>query len=162
CTWSINTLTHSSQRVLILAPHPDDESLGCGGTATLLSRAGVPVDVAFMTRGELGGKPGFKVSEVDQLVLSNQRAQEGVEACQALGVERVYFLSGHDGQVDQQSELSDEIFALLATGEYSTVFGPWPFDAHTDHCATFDWLVAALKRYQANLEIWLYEVWSTL
>jgi len=161
-TSSTNASCDAGPRVLVLSPHPDDESLGCGGTLALMTRAGVPVDVAYMTRGELGGKPGVKLPTIDQLVLGNQRSREAAAACQTLGIEHVFFLQGHDGQVHQRPELSDEILQLLASGDYSTVFCPWPFDVHKDHCATFDWLAAALVRLDRNVDIWLYEVWSTL
>lgn len=152
----------SCRRVLVLAPHPDDESLGCGGTMALLTKAGVSVDVAFVTRGEMGGKPGVTLPAIDQAVLGNRRSQEAADACRVLGVERLFFLSGRDGQVGERPELGDEILGLLETHDYGTVFAPWPFDAHRDHCATFDWLSAALSHYDRDLEIWLYEVWSTL
>jgi LmbE family N-acetylglucosaminyl deacetylase len=152
----------SGPRVLVLSPHPDDESLGCGGTLAMLTRAGVPVDVAYMTRGEMGGKPGVKLPVIDQFVLGNQRSLEAAAACRTLGVGKAFFLKGCDGQVDQRPELSDEIFQLLESGGYTTVFCPWPFDVHKDHCATFDWLAAALEHLDRNLDVWLYEVWSTL
>lgn len=152
----------SNPRVLVLSPHPDDESLGCGGTMALLAQAGVPVDVAFMTRGEMGGKPGVRLPAIDQVVLANQRTQEATGACRTLGVDRIFFLSGYDGQVEQCPKLRDEILCLLESGNYGTVFAPWPFDVHKDHCATFNWLAAALEVLDHDLEIWLYEVWSTL
>ena len=42
--------------VLVIAPHPDDESIGCGGTLCLHARRGDPITVAYLTSGELGLK----------------------------------------------------------------------------------------------------------
>jgi len=43
-------------KVLIIAPHPDDESIGCGGTLCLHARRGDPMAVVYLTSGELGLK----------------------------------------------------------------------------------------------------------
>ncbi len=48
-----------ARHVLVLAPHPDDETFGCGGTIRMLTESGIAVDVAFMTRGELGADEGL-------------------------------------------------------------------------------------------------------
>lgn len=149
-------------QVLVLAPHPDDESLGCGGTLKQLTEAGVAVDVAYMTRGERGFRRGGVLPPLDQLVLASQRAQEAVAACRILGVRNIHFLSGRDGALSEQPELAKEILQLLKSRDYCTVFCPWAFDFHPDHSGTFDHLIAALKAYECNPEIWLYEVWSTL
>lgn len=149
-------------QVLVLAPHPDDESLGCGGTLKQLTDAGVAVDVAYMTRGERGYRRGEILPLLDQLVLASQRAQEAMTACRILGVRNIHFLSGRDGALSEQPELSGEILQLLKSHEYKTVFCPWAFDFHPDHSATFDYLVEALRACNRDPEVWLYEVWSTL
>ena len=152
----------ASLQVLVLAPHPDDESLGCGGTLRQLTEGGVAVDVAYMTRGELGNKRGSVLPPLDQLVLASQRAQEGLEACRILGVRNVHFLGGRDGAVSSQPELAEQILQLLNGCNYNTVFCPWAFDFHPDHSGTFDHLVSALRACDRRPEVWLYEVWSTL
>jgi len=43
-----------TQSILVLSPHPDDESFGCGGTIKLLTQAGAAVDVVYLTSGEMG------------------------------------------------------------------------------------------------------------
>src|SRR5262245_2853888 len=103
---TINTLpaqrAELAMQVLVLAPHPDDESLGCGGTLRQLTDSGVIVDVAFMTRGELGGRRGVVMPPLDRLVLATQRGQEAVQACGILGVRNIHFLSGRDGDLCDQ------------------------------------------------------------
>ena len=38
----------------------------------------------------------------------------------------------------------------------------WPYDAHTDHAATYAMLHEALRHYHRDIDVWLYEIWSPL
>jgi LmbE family N-acetylglucosaminyl deacetylase len=150
------------RRALVLAPHPDDETFGCGGTIRMLTAGGVAVDVAFLTRGERGLEEGAAAAEDKQQHLAEVRSREAEAACQVLGVAKVLFLSGNDTQLREQSQLAGEIAKLLIAGGYQRVFCPWPEDAHDDHRATFVWLKRALAQSGAKLNAWLYEVWKPL
>ena len=48
----------TGKRVLVLAPHPDDETFGCGGSLALHAEAGDPVKVVFLTNGAAGEASG--------------------------------------------------------------------------------------------------------
>lgn len=159
-------LLHSlpaAQKILVLAPHPDDETLGCGGTLRLLASAGREIDVAYITRGELGFPAGQPLPNGEACdALAGRRSQEAQAACQWLGVRRIYFLEGSDRRVELQPQLSDAILNLLDQEEYGCVFCPWPRDCHKDHVATFQWFRRAVERWRHKLEAWLYEVWFPL
>lgn len=148
--------------VLVLAPHPDDEVLGCGGTIRLLADSGVPVDVLFMTRGELGVELATTPTEVEQIRLAETRTAEARASCKILGVRKVEFLNGRDSALHLQPQLAAEILGHLRTGEYSRVFCPWSQDGHGDHKATFQLLRRAILEFPARLDVWLYEVWTPL
>ncbi len=150
----------SSKADLVIAPHPDDETFGCGGTIRLVAESGTPVDVVFMTRGELGHEEGQAISEQQQADLAQVRSAEAVEACMALGARRVFFLDGKDTRLNEQSHLAADLLSILQSHHYRRVFCPWKGDAHKDHMATFVHLQNALKRYSAPLQLWLYEVWT--
>ena len=66
--------------VVVLAPHPDDETLGCGGLIALKRSLGAPVRVIFMTDGA-GSHSG-----VDRPALTATRKEEASAACNVLGV----------------------------------------------------------------------------
>jgi N-acetylglucosamine malate deacetylase 1 len=153
----------TSNDVLVLAPHPDDESFGCGGTIKQIASSGGNVDVVFMTRGENGaGDNDGPVAPAMQERLARQRSQEAGLACGVLGVRTVIFLPGRDGHLSMQPELSATLLRFLGQGGYRSVFCPWPLDGHPDHAATFDILAAALRLFPRPIETWLYEVWTPL
>jgi LmbE family N-acetylglucosaminyl deacetylase len=87
------SLTFSREdRVMVLAPHPDDESLGCGGVLHAAAKAGVPAHVVFLTNGD-ANELSFLVWEKHPVVSSNAvlamgrlRGQEALGAARALGL----------------------------------------------------------------------------
>lgn len=151
-----------SQKILVLAPHPDDMAIGCGGTIKSFSSAGHVVDVVYMTKGERGLKPGAILSEDTMLDLARQRSREARQCCTILGVSTITFLNGNDGQLHQQSELIQDLLRILEGNDYHIVFCPWKEDGHPDHIATFTILARALMSFSKEVDVWFYEVWNPL
>lgn len=151
-----------NKRVLVLAPHPDDETFGCGGTIRMLTEGGIQVDVAFLTRGEHGVEGGQAADPSAMRQTAELRTREANAACDVLGVRSVIFLGGSDTCLSEQPHLVEAILALLAEGQYQRIFCPWPEDAHDDHKATFHLLREAIGRTASNPSFWLYEVWKPL
>jgi LmbE family N-acetylglucosaminyl deacetylase len=149
-----------AQSALVLSPHPDDESLACGGTVKLLTSAGGQMDVLYMTSGENGFFPHVVPCEAERQELLSRRQAEAREACRVLGVRKVAFLEGRDGRLNQQPELASRIHAALEAHKYRSVFCPWPHDGHPDHAATYAMLHRALTAYSGEVDVWLYEVWT--
>jgi LmbE family N-acetylglucosaminyl deacetylase len=149
------------QEVLVLAPHPDDETFGCGGTIRMLADRGVAVDVAFLTRGEQGLE-GAAGSQGERQQLAATREQEARKACEVLGARQVLFLGGSDTRVSEEPELASAILNLLNHASYQRIFCPWPQDAHIDHQATFKHLREAIIATAKAYSFWLYEVWKPL
>lgn len=153
-------MSGAAQNALVLAPHPDDEALGCGGTMRRISAEGGGVDVLFLTRGEHGVEAGQTASRQVELDLAERRTREAEEACRILGVRKIHFLSGNDGRLAAQPELAEEIRRQLTADDYQSVFCPWPGEAHCDHAATYRWLHLALTHCEREISVWLYEVWT--
>lgn len=151
----------SAEAVLVLSPHPDDETFGCGGTIKLLTEAGAAVDVLYLTHGELGTASPEASTPEGQKQLAATRACEAQEACRLLGVRQVEFLAGRDGQLGEQPELVGPLRARILAG-CDRVFCPWPGERHPDHAATFALLRQALQGCTSALQVWLYEVWTPL
>jgi LmbE family N-acetylglucosaminyl deacetylase len=157
--------TSLQKAVLVLAPHPDDESFGCGGTIRMLVESGVAVDVVFMTRGELGLEEGACASAQARRELAEVRSREARAACDVLGVRQVEFLNGADTQLRDQPQLAAVLADLIRRQPYQRVFCPWPEDGHDDHMATFSLLCQAVIQLDggpAPPQFWLYEVWRPL
>jgi len=100
--------------VLVIAPHPDDESLGCGGTIKLLTEADTAVDVCFLTRGEQGTEAPGLGSEAAQAELARVRSREACAAARVLGVDRTFFLEGRDGRLAEDRHVAGRLVELLA------------------------------------------------
>lgn len=142
---------------VVLAPHPDDESLGCGGLVALKRELGVPVTVVFMTDGA-GSHPTF----VDAVELADRRRQEALTACTRLGVDAdsTHFLDIPDGHL---AACFDEavvcLTPILAAAGATQLVLPHPAEPPTDHEATFRIAEHCVARSTADYEALLYPVW---
>lgn len=143
-------LPAGAERVLVLSPHPDDESIGCGGTLARLAREAAEIDVVLMTSGAAPG----------DTAMAAQREAEARRAARVLGLTTLHFLGGQDGELHLQHRLYRPIRELLEQNRYQVIFCPWPHDGHSDHTATFRILRRALASCRHSTECWLYEVWS--
>lgn len=143
------------RRWLVIAPHPDDEAIGCGGTLARGSAAGREVEVLFLTGGELG-HPG----EGRDAGLVAVRRDEARAACGILGVARTAFWDLPDLDVRAGPETIARLGAFLREREPDTIFCPSPFERHPDHVQAFEMLRGAIAGRDADC--WLYEVWSPL
>lgn len=148
--------------VLVLSPHPDDETFGCGGTIRLLTKAGTPVDVVYLTRGELGIEAPETSNATQRQELAVIRTREAQAACEILGVRHVFFLDGADGQLSEHPQVARQLAALLRENNYQRVFCPGANEAHVDHQAAYRWFCQAINETRRDLDIWCYEVWTPL
>lgn len=151
----------TARRALVLAPHPDDETIGCGGTVALLAAGGTEVSVVIATSGEFSAAdPGTSAPEAGR-----RREEEAASACRILGARRPVFLRLADGDLHAHAEtLAARITEQLGAAEPDLVFVPWPLDDHPDHRALALALGRALGRPggPAGCQVWGYEVWSPL
>ena len=151
-------------KTLVVAPHPDDESLGCGGAIALLSRFGLPIYVLFVSDGT-GSHPNSL--KYPAPVLRELRESEAKEALNALGVPAscTAFLRLPDGAVPSSGSGGfDKAVALcaayLAEALPETILLPWRRDPHPDHRATSQILQAALSRQTPAPRLLEYPVWA--
>lgn len=136
------------QHVLVVFPHPDDETFGCGGTIAQFAKSGVPVTYICGTLGQMGrnmGKPFFATRES----LPNIREAELADACQAIGIQRVIKLGLRDKTIEFEDPelLTDRIEQLLREIRPSLVLTHYPgYAVHPDHNALGDVTIRAISR----------------
>jgi LmbE family N-acetylglucosaminyl deacetylase len=142
-------------RLVVVAPHPDDEVLGAGGLLQSMRHLGVELEVIAVTDGE-GSHPVAHSSGVD---IASTRALESAIALDRLGCGgvRVTRLGLPDGQVASEiSRLTEALSDLL--GPDDLCLTPWRFDGHPDHDATGEATVAAACA--THTPILEYLVWT--
>jgi len=127
-------------RILIIAPHPDDEVLGCGGTIARLADSGSTVEVAIVTTGK---EPRYDRAGVERL-----RA-EAAAAHALLGVGATHYLDLPAAELDgvPHADLNAAIGSLIDAVLPDTIFVPFIGDIHLDHQLVFrSTMVAARPR----------------
>jgi LmbE family N-acetylglucosaminyl deacetylase len=141
------------QALLVVAPHPDDETFGCGGLIARARAAGCPVTVVVVTDGSRSTE-SERLSRAD---LVDLRRAELRAACDRLGVTDVVEWGYPDGDLPPPPVLADRLAALLADRRPGVVLTPCVQDPHPDHVAVH----RATVRAAGDVPIVLgYPVWT--
>ena len=160
----------AARSVLVLAPHPDDEVIGCGGVLRRHVLAGAHVTVVFLTDGRRGDRgleeaPGLDDEELDRArtALAERRKRESEAAADILGVQELLFLDGPDGELDDTPALTDRLRGVLRRTVPSLIYVPSMLDLHADHWATNRVFFRCLDALGEDAPVLReYEVWTPL
>jgi LmbE family N-acetylglucosaminyl deacetylase len=137
--------------VLVVAPHMDDEAIGCGGTICWHAASGDRVEVLFVTDGEKGVPGDLPTDEARAL-----RWAEAGQASYCLHTSELHRLGLQDGAVPQHDErLALAIAKRVKESDISRIYAPSAFDTHPDHVATRQAIGVG-----TDVELWEYEIWS--
>jgi N-acetylglucosamine malate deacetylase 1 len=146
--------THNSP-VLVIAPHPDDEVLGVGGTIARLADEGRHVTVVIVTKGN---------AEYFDAGLIEQGRREAREAHRLLGVAHTAFLDLPAARLDQvpHMALNAALLQVIKETRPGLVFVPFRGDLHRDHQLVFDSTLVAVRPINGLVvsEILSYETLS--
>ncbi len=151
------------QRPLILAPHPDDESLGAGGLIASACAAGIAPIVIILTDGS-ASHPDSKLFPPAKL--RQTREQEAMNATRLLGLprENLHFFRQPDSALPPHGALFEKLVnraaALAEQHRCGLVIGPWAGDPHCDHEAAAR--IAAAVARQRQCRLLSYPVWGWL
>lgn len=142
--------------IVLLAAHPDDESLGAGGMIASAIAAGHRLTVLVASDGE-GSHPDAVSIEADQL--RQVRRAEVADAMDTLDSSIELVLLGlPDGRLaDQQAAIGQAVLNALGTGP-AWLLTPWQDDGHPDHAAC-DQAAAAVVRQRSDVRHFSYPIW---
>ncbi len=146
----------SLRDAIVISPHPDDESIGCGGSIVKHIKAGSKVKVIFLTDGDKGDFRGRYGGEYRKL-----RRESSHKAMEILGV-KDYEFWGYGDRCLQQSamEIGDRLIHVINAFSPSVVYVPSPLEAHPDHRSSFNavWML----RQEIRCDLAVYEVLMAL
>ncbi|WP_047984698.1 PIG-L deacetylase family protein [Ornithinibacillus californiensis] len=145
--------TKNAKRILVFAPHMDDETIGPGGVIRKHANEGAEVHCVFVTDGS------NSVSDLSKEELTRIRMEETEKVKHILGITSIQYLGLPDGKVrsneESQSKFKEMIDQVKPDIIYTTSF----IDAHTDHTQTAKTLADVLRNseYQ-DVTIRMYEI----
>lgn len=155
-------------RVMAIAPHPDDDAIGCGGSIVQHVQRGDTVHVVYVTSGE-HGSPVYTPAELAAI-----REEEAAKGARILGAQQTTFLHQPDGNVSYSLDLVNHFIQLIRTEKPDVLYLPHSNDGHKDHQQTFAVVTEAAGRAGGNSfpewggKAWTiatilgYEVWTPL
>ena len=150
-----------NKTTLVIAAHPDDEALGCGGTMARLAADGVNVHVAFLADG-VGARP-MPQEEHDRAL--QQRREACRQAATLLGVNEPRFFDFPDNQLDTVPllELAKAIEKLITELRPDTVITHHGGDLNIDHRRVHQAVMTACRPQAGHpvRQIWCFEVPSS-
>lgn len=132
-----------TQSILILAAHPDDEVLGCGGTIAKFADEGAIVHVAFLADGVFSRAGG----EADQQLELAARHTAARKSCEILGVKSVSFGDFPDNRMDMTPllDITQAVEILIAKHQPKMVFMHHVGDVNIDHRRMHEAVVTACR-----------------
>lgn len=150
----------SYKKVLVLAPHPDDDIFGCGGTIKKLTSNGDKVTVVYFCDGSGGVKEG-DAQKFDQKLIDT-RKKEAKASAEILGIAEQFFFGYRDGVLAGGVAAIKALSDLIKRVEPDIIFVPSFIDNHPDHKAVNEILTSVLSKNTFKFPIWAYEVWTPL
>lgn len=150
---------------VVVAPHPDDETLGCGGAIALLTQRNIPVHILVVSDGTQSHPNSKRYPTGKRRLL---RETETTEAARQLGVpsSQITFLRWPDTAVphpgDEGFEQAvEECNHWFKQHSPNLVFVPWKNDQHCDHQATWKIVRHALQPWPTPPRQLAYAIWGT-
>ena len=152
-------------RTLVIAPHPDDECLGCGALLARLAHDGSSaVHVIFVTDGSRSHPGHPSVSSAD---LARNRREEARAAMAVLGVpwSNAHHLNVEDGSLahldrSASQTLVDQLSDLVAGLRPTRIILPLHCDGSTEHDSSFEHVARALRRTNGPAQVLEFPVWA--
>jgi len=153
--------TPESGRVLVLAPHPDDEAAGPGGALMLHRQQGDPVRAVVATDGIAGDPDGL----YDKATYAELRREESRRGMKHLDVEDLVFWGFPDSCVITDNDINTIAHRTIEQlEEFSPdiVYLPWEGEGNSDHRAIYCGGLRGLKQAGFAGRVYGYEIWNAM
>jgi LmbE family N-acetylglucosaminyl deacetylase len=151
-------MSFNPKRVLIVAAHPDDEVLGCGGTIAKHANNGDRVYVAALADG-VSSRKGYKLSK------KQIRKKEFIKAAKMMGVSKTFYFGYKDQRLDTISllKITQRIEKIINKIKPDIIYTHHKNDLNMDHRIAFDAVLTACrpKIGQSVREILSFEIPSS-
>lgn len=154
-----------NERFLIVAPHPDDEVIGCGGVIARGVADGVSFRIMVVTRGQHLLTSLANIAEPGPAEIGARREAETRNACGLLGLDaaRIAFLGFEDGKVARDAAaVKAALTTAIADFGPTRIYCTSAWDSHPDHSATFRIVEGARAGANCLAPIWQYAGPETL
>lgn len=146
-----------SKSAVIFSPHPDDETLACGGTIIKKLAAGADVSVLFMT---LGRNSHSGLISGDQLEQMRRSEAESAGASLGLREENLHFLDFEDGELVNNIELAvSKTVEIIERFQPQSVFLPCREEKPSDHRATRQVALSVFDKLGKRVQVYEYPLW---
>ncbi|MBU0754125.1 MAG: PIG-L family deacetylase [Planctomycetes bacterium] len=148
-------------KILVVAPHADDETIGVGGIMAMHQELGDPMDVLVLTTG-ITGNAGKRYPPEEYIRIRREEAQD---ACRVLGVRETIFWDYPDNHHVSESDM-DALVAhfidLLNRKNYEVIYTPHRGEMHSDHHVAAVMTARSLVQWKKPLKVFGYEIWAPL
>ena len=141
------------KHAMVIAPHCDDESLGCGGTLYKHHCRGHTITAVFMTDGAMCDSQKEEIIKI--------RKAEADQAAKTLGINQCIFLDHPDRQLKASETAIQQMTNLLAKLNPDIVYLPFYLDNHPDHMEAARICLAAIRRNPIK-SVFFYEIWTAM
>lgn len=142
--------------VLVVAPHQDDEVIGCGGAMALQHRSGRAMQVVVLQDGADEHAQVFLTRDE----LRERRNAESRKAARVIDAEAPLFLGKRNLREDLESTAAS-LRDIIDSRKVDVVFTPFALDGDRDHCACNAILARALGGVSRTIRVLQYEVWAS-
>jgi LmbE family N-acetylglucosaminyl deacetylase len=151
--------------IVVFAPHPDDETLACGGVMVLNAELGNAVHIVFMTDGRYSHRHtlGIETYPTPEDVKRIRREEAG-QVARILGVkgENPTFLEYEDGTLGNHIEAAaEQVQGILKIIKPDLIYFPARFDRHRDHKATNIIVKQSVRILTPQPELLQYVIWKS-
>ncbi len=154
------------KRILIIAPHPDDDVIGMGGTIAVKSKEGYKFTIVYVTNGGGSSKSvEYKdLSKEEMIELRKKEAEQSIlPLVDDVKTVKQLFLGMDSKDLFEKPELyTGELSKIIHNKKFAEIYIPYPEDRHATHSAVASLSLDSIREHIKDPEIYAYETWDPI